>query len=233
MKYIIVVLFFFTSISSIAQTSDEVVVLLHEIDDQSTRFGGQIFLIEEFNFGIPGGKNWLVEWKLESSRTGIHLITMIYVVNGITEEIIFVESLGARRIDQIRPFTQHLESLPGRTVGPHQIGDFNGEGFDMILTNTGDPAIVIIGFNTHTGRFELIFDENFDDQYENSPIRFIRYRGRYGFMVREGDPPQVAGGPNWIPDPPNPRAGRWFFYTWDREQFTFVEIGEVDKAGIK
>ena len=228
MKYIIVVLFL-TFISSIAQTSDEVVVLLHEIDDQRTRFGGRIIFVEQFNFGIPGGENWLVKWETPEGDT--HLL--IYAIDLNTGEVVFRHGLGGI---WLRPLVSHMESLPGRTIGDRQIGNFSSEGYDMILnlhTGGGGPMVNISAFDPQAGRIRLIFSENFDDRYENPPIRFIVYRDMHGFMVREGDPPQVAGGPTWVPEPPNPRAGRWFFYTWDREQFTFVEIGEVDEAGIK
>ena len=231
-EYIIVVLFFVASISSIAQTSDEVVAMLHSIDDRSTRFNNRIVSIsDEFNFGISGGINWLVGWEVTRGT-----LYFIYIVDIDAREIKFRHSLGVADRGWVHPLAGNFEILPGRTIGWLQIGDFNGEGFDMILnfhTGGGGPSIIITGFNPQTGSMDWVFFENFDDRYENSPIRFIKYRGMYGFMVREGDPPQVAGGPTWTPDPPNPRARRWFFYTWDREQFTFVEIGEVDETYIE
>jgi len=226
----VIVIFFTVPFLSFAHTSDEVVALLHEIDDQSTRFGGRVTFIKEFNFGISGGTNWFVEWEVSGS-----IIPFIYVADVTKREIKFVQSFGSRGVGWVHPNASAFESLPGRTIGARQIGDFNGEGFDMILNlhiGGGGPGVDITVFNPQTDRMEWIFSENFDNRYENSPIRFIRYRGMYGFMVREGDPPQVAGGPTWVPEP-NPRAGSWFFYTWDREQFTFVEIGEVDETYIE
>jgi len=218
------------------QTEDEIAVLLHEIDERSTRFNNRIVSIsDEFNFGIPGGKNWLVEWEGHNPTIGIFTLKIVYVVDIETREIKFRHGFGPTVRGWVHPNASAFESLPGRTIGARQIGDFNGEGFDMILNlhiGGGGPGVDITVFNPQTGMMEWIFSENFDNRYENSPIRFIRYRGMYGFMVREGDPPQVAGGPTWVPEP-NPRAGRWFFYTWDREQFTFVEIGEVDETYIE
>ena len=218
------------------QTEDEIAVLLHEIDERSTRFNNRIVSIsDEFNFGIPGGKNWLVEWEGHNPTIGIFTLKIVYVVDIETREIKFRHGFGPTVRGWVHPNASAFESLPGRTIGARQIGDFNGEGFDMILNlhiGGGGPGVDITVFNPQTDRMEWIFSENFDNRYENSPIRFIRYRGMYGFMVREGDPPQVAGGPTWVPEP-NPRAGSWFFYTWDREQFTFVEIGEVDETYIE
>ena len=223
-------LFIFVSILFIfAQNGDRVVSLLHDIDDQRIRFGGRIIFSEQFNFGIPGGENWLVKWETPEGDT----LLLIYAIDLNIGEVVFRHGLGGI---WLRPLVSLMESLPGHTVGDRQIGNFSNEGYDMILTlhtGGGDPMVHISAFDPQVGRIRLIFSENFDDRYENPPIRFIVYRGMYGFMVREGDPPQVAGGPTWIPDPPNPRAGRWFFYTWDREQFAFIEIGEVDETYIE
>ena len=229
---VLMLLLILLSLFSFGQTKEQVISLLHEIDDQSTRFGGQIIFIEEFNFGIHGGRNWLVEWE---GRRG-QRFPVIYVVDVDAREIKFRHNFGIRERGWIHPHALHYESLPGSTIGVRQIGDFNGKGYDMMLNfniGAGGPSIDISAFVQQAGRMEIIFSENFDNRYENPPIRFIRYRGMQGFMIREGDPPQVAGGPTWTPDPPSPRAGRWFFYTWDAEQRTFVEVGEVDEAYIE
>jgi hypothetical protein len=230
-----VVLLILLSLFSFGQTKEQVIALLHEIDDESTRFGGQVVFIEEFNFGIHGGRNWLVEWE---GRRG-QRFPVIYVVDVDTKEIKFDNLIiGVAERGRTNPHSSHLDNLPGHTVGrwAFQIGDFNGKGYEMVLNfniGAGGPSVDISAFVPQTGRIEMIFSENFDDRYENPPVRFIVYRGMYGFMVREGNPPQVAGGPTWTPDPPSPRAGRWFFYTWDAEQRTFVEVGEVDEAFIE
>ena len=60
MKTIFLTIFFLLTVnfSLFAQTKDEVVEFLHNIDDQSTRFNNRIIYIsDEFNFGIPGGIN--------------------------------------------------------------------------------------------------------------------------------------------------------------------------------
>jgi len=198
------------------QTSDEVISLLHEIDDRSTRFNNRIISIsDEFNFGIPGGINWLIEWE-GTTVIGRTVIEMIYVVDVGMREILFRENIS----------------------GYSKIGDFSGEGFDMILfleISGMGSFFSIDGFDPQIGRIRTVTDEflAFDERDETPPVRFVTYRGMQGFIFRYFDPPQVAGGPTWVPDPPNPRAGRWFFHTWDREQFTFVEIGEVDEAYIE
>ena len=88
--YIIVVLFFKAFMPSFALTSDEVIALLHEIDEQSTRFNNRIIYAEEYNFGIPGGSNWLVNWE-GNTVIGRIEFSMIYVVDADTREILFRE----------------------------------------------------------------------------------------------------------------------------------------------
>jgi hypothetical protein len=214
-----------------AQTKSEVVSLLYEIDERATRFGSQIVFIEEFNFGIPGGANWFVEWQ--TSPGGVSLF--IYVVDVDTRKIVFENFLFSDAYS-IQPHVMHFDDLLGRTVRNIQIGDFNGKGFDMILDIeiTGMGSFLnISGFDPKVGRIRTIKSFNTDGRDERPPVRFVTYRGMQGFIFRWFDPPQVAGGPTWTPDPPSPRAGRWFFYTWDAEQRTFVEVGEVDEAYIE
>jgi len=237
--FLVIVLLLVPPLFLFAQNKDEVIALLHEIDEQSTRFDSRITFIEKFNFGIPGGKNWLVAWE-EATVVGRRMLTIIYVVDVDTREIKFQHSMGPIRIEWFYLYlSQYFKNLPGRTIWGNQIGDFNGEGFDMILTfRIGGMGsfFSISGFDPQTGKIRTVidpFDFSFDERDENPPVKFVTYRGMQGFIFRYFDPPQVAGGPTWIPDPPNPRAGRWFFHIWDREQFAFVEIGEVDEAYIE
>jgi len=219
---------------SFGQTSDEVVSLLYEIDEESTKFGREIVLIEEFNFGIPGGKNWLVEW--ESSRN-IHPI--IYAVDINTKETLFSEFVvGSITKNDVFGYDSYYQSLPGHTMngGFFQIGDFNGDGLDEILYfwfGAGGPSVEITGFDPEKWGMELLFSQAFDEDRELPPVKFVTYKGMRGFMLRRGDGYQVAGGPDWVPEPPSPQAGKWFFYTWDGEQRTFVEIGEVGETLIE
>jgi len=238
MKAIFLTLFFLltVSFSLFAQTKEEVVTLLHEIDDQRTRFNNRIIYIsDEFNFGIPGGTNWLIKWEGRHTVIGRVVFTMVYVVDVDAREMLFRQSFPGGP----DAFPQYFESLPGRTFANSQIGDFNGEGFDMILSfevSGMGSFFSIDGFDPQTGRIEAVidpFDFSFDERDERPPVRFVTYRGMQGFIFRFFDPPQVAGGPTWTPDPPDPRAGRWFFYTWDAQQRMFVEVGEVDEAFIE
>jgi hypothetical protein len=217
---------------SFGQTSDEVVSLLNEIDERSTKFGNEIASIEEFNFGIPGGKNWLVEWNNKE-----RIVIFACVVDINNGEELFRYHVGTVIIDDIHPLAPYFDELPGRTIsGNYKIGDFNSNGFDDILyfhMGAGGPKMEIIGFDPSKGEMALLFSGIFDDQHEGLPVKFITYKGMQGFMLLRGDGHPVAGGMGWVPEPPSPQAGKWFFYTWDGEQRTFVEIGEVDEALIE
>ena len=58
-----------------------------------------------------------------------------------------------------------------------------------------------------------------------APVEFMTYNGMYGFKVYYSNN-EVTGGIGWVPDP-DPKNGKWIFYTWDAEQKKYVEIGEV------
>ncbi|MDR0444658.1 MAG: hypothetical protein LBH44_14770 [Treponema sp.] len=229
------VLLLAVSLLSFAQTSDEVVLLLNDIEERVTKFGYQVFSIEEFNFGIPGGKNWLIEW--EGSRGQIY--PFIYVVDVVSREIKFCEQMGLSEKGDVHPLAPHFESLPGRTVGRwvFQVGDFNGEGFDMMLDfniGTGGPSVYISGYDPQTGEIRNYFGGTFDSKYDKGPpVRFIEYKGMQGFMLLRGTGYVVPGGEGWVPDPTPSWAGKWFFYTWDKEQRKFVEIEEVNEDGTE
>ncbi|MDR0443043.1 MAG: hypothetical protein LBH44_06530 [Treponema sp.] len=233
--YMAVVLLLAVSLLSYAQTGDEVVSLLHDIDENRTKYGEKIFSTEEFNFGIPRGRNWLVMW--EGSRGQRY--PFIYVVDVVSREIKFREFIiGSLSKDRVVPLSR-FEDLPGRTMnnGSFQIGDFNGEGFDMWLhfhLGAGGPSVEISGHDPQTGEVILYFDENFDSEYdEGPPVRFIEYKGMQGFMLLRGTGHIVPGGPGWVPDPTPSWVGKWFFYTWDKEQRKFVEIEEVNEDGTE
>ncbi|MDR0443931.1 MAG: hypothetical protein LBH44_11035 [Treponema sp.] len=231
--YLAVVLLLVVSLLSYAQTSDEVVSLLYDIDENRTKYGERVVSIEEFNFGIPGGKNWLVVWEDKDSR-----FPFIYVVDIEAGEIKFRDFIiGSFSKDTVYILSR-FEGLPGHIIGNGfcQIGDFNGEGYDMILKffeGAGGPRLDILGFHPQAGKIIQYFNKTFDSESYQPPVRFILYKGMQGFMMRRGTGYEVPGGPGWVPDPPPSWAGRWFFYTWDKEQQKFVEIEEVEEDGIE
>ncbi|MDR0443464.1 MAG: hypothetical protein LBH44_08675 [Treponema sp.] len=146
------------------------------------------------------------------------------------------------RKGQVHPLASYFESLPGHTLGSwaFQVGDFNGEGYDMILSfhiGIGGPSVNIYGYDPQAGRIIRYFEKTFyskdESKYEQPPVRFIEYKGMQGFMLRRGTGSVVPGGEGWVPDPPPSWAGKWFFYTWDKEQRKFVEIEEVEEDGIE
>jgi hypothetical protein len=61
---------------SFAQNKEKVIAFLYDTDERRTKYGSEIISIEEFNFGIPGGINWLVEWEGEQ-----RIYPYIYVID--------------------------------------------------------------------------------------------------------------------------------------------------------
>jgi len=240
----VIVLLLVNTLFSFAQTSEQVVSLLHAVDNRSTGLGERIVFIEEFNFGIPGGINWLVEWEgtIGLLRPTKAIQTFVYVVDAGANEIIFRQSvLETKDMSIIRLDASHLATLPGRTLGygGFQIGDFNGEGLDMILDFSFPfgsilPSVDIHSFDPRTGGIEKVFSMPFDKYYEQLPVRFITYNEMQGFMLRFYAGYWGWDGENygWIPYA-GPRAGRWFFFFWDSGRREFVEAGEVNKAGTE
>ena len=124
--YLTVVLILAAVPFSFGQTSDDAVSLLYEIDDRSTKFGDEITFIEEFNFGIPGGKNWLVEWEeemtIEHGEERLYRISMIYVVDVDLRKILFREQFDAViNLKEVIPTPHITKTYPGK---PLTMGDF-------------------------------------------------------------------------------------------------------------
>jgi len=145
----IVVLLLTVSVFLFGQDKEQIMSLLYDIDEARTKYGDEITFIEEFNFGIPGGANWLVEWEID----GTHVATVMYVVDIDNMEIKFRDQIILRRIKNASPsFRSYYESFPGvtRGDGAYQVGDFNGDGFDKVLIfvagNPG-PTFDILGMN--------------------------------------------------------------------------------------
>jgi hypothetical protein len=202
---------------------------LYELDEQRTKFGYEITLIEEFNFGIPGGSNWLVQWyeKYNSSTRRPQIYTMIYIVDTDTKEIKFNYFIALS--DDVSPYLfSYYQNLSGIVITDNicHIGDFNNDGFDEIL-RIGASYLIISGYDTQTNRIKKYCSIPYgdvDEGYNSPPVEFITYKGMDGFKVRFFVY-EVAGGPGWVPDP-DPRNRKWIFYTWDEGKREFVEVEE-------
>jgi hypothetical protein len=223
----IVILLLLTPSFLFCQDKEEVISLLNELDLRSTRFENEITFIDEFNFGIPGGSNWLVQWyQLEIGRSSI--TTMVYVVDTDTKEIKFRDFVSLKSGD-IPPYLfSYYQNLPGITIadGICQIGDFNDDGFDEIL-GLDASYMLIRGYDPQTNKIKSYCNLRYgdvDEGYSSPPVEFITYKGMYGFKLRYFAY-DVAGGPGYV-FTPEPKNGRWFFYEWDKGKREFVEIEE-------
>ena len=236
---LITVLLLALSVCSFSQTAEQVISLLYDIEKLRTVFDNEIIYMEEFNFGIPGGANWLVEWRdrrMVEGNIRVSIIPMIYVVDINIGEIKFRNGLPLRSESDVSYFRAYYESFPGVTRGDrtYQIGDFNGDGFDEIaqfMDGASSPTFEICGYDSREGNMKWNCSIPYDKRYYPSPVEFIIYKGMKGFKLRYYVN-EVAGGPGWVPEP-SPKNGRWFFYTWDEEQRIFVEIEEVKEGGIE
>lgn len=233
-KILGIILLLLVNVSFFGQDREEVISLLNELDAQKTRFGNEISLIEKFNFGIPGGINWLVQWyeKYNTSTHGPHIYTMIYVVDTNTKDIKFRELISLN--DDISPYLfsyYHNLSENIKTDNICHIGDFNRDGFDEIL-QLGTSRLVISGYDPQTNEIKRYCSIPYgyvEEGYDSPPVEFITYKGIKGFKLRYFEY-EVAGGSGWVPDP-SPKNGKWFFFAWDDRQRKFVEIEEFVEEG--
>ncbi|MCL2067310.1 MAG: hypothetical protein FWG99_07580 [Treponema sp.] len=127
-----------------------------------------------------------------------------------------------------------MQDIPGTRIGNSTsfFGDFNGDGIDEIFEYGFYGAgkyISIYGYDTDKEDFDNLYCtipfEIIDAHNGPAPVEFTTYRGMYGFKVFffQYD---VAGGSGYVSEP-NPKNGKWIFYTWDAEKSEYVEVGEV------
>ena len=235
---VVVSLFLFVSAYSYTQSSDQIISFLHDIDyDRSrARFGSEIIFIEEFNFGIPGGSNWLAVWSHRGNR-----VPIIYAIDYANREIIFRHQIGLMTQNDPSHVNSWYQSLPGISIdtgrGMLQVGDFNGTGYVQIITFFSAVAgshFLVARYEPTTNRIRWtrIYIVNYTKPDE-PPVVFIRYRSMDGFKLNYHQPPEVAGGPTWISSPPCLKNNRWFFYTWDEEESDFVIVEEVNPEYVE
>jgi hypothetical protein len=194
-------------------------------EDYLKRYKGEIVFIEKANFGIPDGDNWIV-----SLYTGE---IFIYAINDGRIERKYSLSTSNYTSDVLDNI---MRDIPGIRIANSisSIGDFNRDGIDEIFkyefTGRGD-FIYIYGYDEENDIFDFFSDyfeipiTFIDDNYSSSPVKFMTYKGMYGFKVFYKNL-EVGGGPGWVSDP-DPKNNKWIFYTWDEGQRKYIEVGEV------
>ena len=215
-KMFIIIYIIFTSISLYAQNKDQIISFLYEKEEERTPHNIEIVFMEEYNFGIPGGTNWLVEWQWFQDDRKQRMLTT-YVADIDNNEIKFREMILILGSNWPSYIISWYQSLPGITIDSDlcQIIDINGDGYDEILQiiegGTGN-RLEIQGYNPQSNKFEWYCDVPINITRRNdqpSPVEFLNYKGMYGLK---------ALSPN----------NKWFFYTWDETQRKYIEVEEVD-----
>ncbi|MCL2067355.1 MAG: hypothetical protein FWG99_07820 [Treponema sp.] len=209
--------------SNVSLSSEDLIEFLRKNERRIIERDLDVVFIEKAKFGIPGGDNWIVQL---SDRSGI----LIYAISDDKiEKRYYLTSFNLEN----RSSFNIMQDIPGTRIGnsTSSFGDFNGDGIDEIFEYGFYGRafeIIVWGYNVEKDDFIPYCTIPFriiDSEYGPAPVEFMTYNGMYGFKVFFWQN-EVAGGPGWVPDP-NPKNGKWIFYTWDAEKREYVEVGEV------
>jgi len=199
---------------------------IYENDPYFVETDAEIEFIERANFGIPGGNNWIV--RLNS------LNILIYVINeGGLEENYYGTVNGQYFVDQYpEEISEYdiMRDIPGTHIpdGCVSFGDFNGDGIDELFRFL---YVEELGHNIDFFHYEpqrkgfvlcRIRYKVIDQKEAPAPVVFTTYHGMNGFKVYTNT--------RWSPDPdpaPDPNNDKWIFYSWNKAQRKYVEVGEV------
>jgi len=200
---------------------------VYENDEYIKKRNFDITFIAKANFGIPQGDNWLV--RINNVEEGI----LIYAIkDNRIEKDYYLTSFNLENHSNFNI----MQNIPGTLISnsTSSFGDFNGDGIDEIFQYAfgGNALLVSIrGYDTEKDDF-VSYTLNtwipfriIDPENGPAPVEFMTYNGMYGFKVFFYQL-ELAGGPGWVPNP-NPKNGKWIFYTWDAEKREYVEVGEV------
>ena len=236
LKLLIILACLLLPINSFSQDREQIITFLHDIETTLTRDRGEIIFIEEFNFGIPGGSNWLAIWSYLGFR-----VPIIYAIDYANREIMFRHQIGLMTRNDPPHVASWYQSLPGITIdtgrGMLQVGDFSGTGYTQIITFVSavvESHYSIGGYDPVINRIRRSRFYHVNSTESNEPpVVFIRYRGLDGFKLHYYQPLGVAGGATWVSPPPSPNNNRWFFYTWDEKERVFAKVEEVNPAYVE
>jgi hypothetical protein len=208
---------------SVPVTEEQMRDLINKNERRIIDRGAEIAFIEKANFGVPGGDNWIIR---------------------LNDGGILIYSINDNRIDKRYYFSNYnvdeysffdiMRDIPGTHIGnsTSSFGDFNGDGNDEIFQYAFGGNAYLIGIDGYDPEKDDIVSytdwitfELIDREFGPAPVEFMTYQGMYGFKVRFFQS-EVAGGPDYVYEP-NPKNGKWIFYTWDEGQREYVEVGEV------
>lgn len=195
---------------------------LYKNDKYYKEYNKKIVYIEKANFGMNGGDNWIV--RLNSR------IIYFYMISG--NEIKKKNYISSFNLEGISNFNI-MQDIPGTRIdnSSSSFGDFNGDGKEEIF----EYGFYGYRFEIHIWGYDEVKDDFvsyceipfkiLDSEDGPAPVEFMVYKGMFGFKVFYSNI-EVAGGPGWVPEP-DPKNYKWIFYTWNTEQRTYIEIGEV------
>jgi hypothetical protein len=214
------------NVLNVSLSIDEIREFIYKNDEYIRKYSAEIEFIEKANLGITGGDNWIIRLKK------IHFSYPIFIYSIKGRVIVKSYNLTSFNLEGHSTFDIMLD-IPGTHIGnsTSSFGDFNGDGIDEIFEYGFYGRafeIIVWGYDAEKDDFVSFCEIPFkiiDPENGPAPVEFMTYKGMYGFKVcfSQSD---VAGGPDYISEP-DPKNGKWFFYTWDAEQRKYVEIGEV------
>ncbi len=195
-----------------------------------------ITLLRKINMGIHGGDNWLVEWTsnrpIERDSKPIYL----YIIK--EKNIIFEKVIGVNFDTSEYSDFDIMQNIPGVRLGEGScvLYDYNDDGLEEVFNYGFWGNQWLIHIEGYDPEKETIVDyadipfDIIDRKKGPAPVDFTNYKGMNGFKVYFLNV-EVAGGPGWVPEP-HPNNGKWIFYTWDKEQRKFVDIGEYTEETV-
>jgi hypothetical protein len=211
------------------QDEEEIRTVLLTKDDRSTKWHEKLAFIKKVKMGMPGGDNWLVEWKKGdgSGRIDVYAINKGEIVNNKVAAVNF--SLTGHTEFNI------MHDIPGIRIGDGSaaVYDYNGDGLDEIFVYGFYGSyfqIDICGYDLDkedfVGYCNVAFDI-VDPVVGPAPVEFMTYKGMNGFKVYFD---LYNQSPRHPPKNIINKYYAWYFYNWDEVEQKYVEVEEVVDA---
>jgi hypothetical protein len=210
--------------NSIPVSAEEIKRFVVENDDYFKRNEAEVDYVEKVDFQIPGGDNWLL-------RLNNHNM-LIYAID--RNKIVIRYMLRDNDLEKESNFNI-MQKIPGTRIGggTSAYGDYNGDGkndiFQYEFGGNGNYA-VIYTYDPRRQVFVQLISVPFallNKDRGPAPVEFLTYRDKYGFRVYFYQL-DAGSGPDWVSEP-EPRNKKWIFYTWDRVNREYTEVGEIGR----